>query len=70
MAIRRGDALYGSAVGCLAEELLKDLDKETVPFQDNYDGTAKTLVLRCSFPNLLIIATSGIAVGMATSIRS
>jgi DNA gyrase subunit A len=53
----------------LAEEMLKDLDKETVPFQDNYDGTRKEpLVLPARFPNLLINGTSGIAVGMATSI--
>ncbi|HQM34970.1 MAG TPA: DNA gyrase subunit A, partial [Candidatus Paceibacterota bacterium] len=53
----------------LAEEMLKDLDKETVPFQDNYDGTRKEpLVLPARLPNLLINGTSGIAVGMATSI--
>ncbi len=53
----------------LAEETLKDIDKETVPFQDNYDGTRKEpLVLPTRLPNLLINGTSGIAVGMATSI--
>jgi len=53
----------------LAEEMLQDLDKETVPFQDNYDGTKKEpIVLPAKLPNLLINGTSGIAVGMATSI--
>ncbi|MGB9847698.1 MAG: DNA gyrase subunit A [Minisyncoccia bacterium] len=53
----------------LAEEMLKDLDKETVPFQDNYDGTRKEpVVLPAKLPNLLINGASGIAVGMATNI--
>ncbi len=53
----------------LSEEMLQDLDKETVPFQDNYDATKKEpMVLPAKLPNLLINGTSGIAVGMATSI--
>jgi len=53
----------------VAEELLKDLEKETVDFQDNYDATKKEpQVLPAKIPQLLINGTSGIAVGMATNI--
>ncbi len=53
----------------LAEELLRDIDKETVDFQDNYDGTEKEpRVLPAAFPNLLANGADGIAVGMATKI--
>ncbi len=53
----------------LAEEILKDIDKETVSFQDNYDNSLKIpSVLPCKFPNLLANGSSGIAVGMATNI--
>ncbi|MBI4980039.1 DNA gyrase subunit A [Candidatus Woesearchaeota archaeon] len=53
----------------LAEELLKDLDKETVDFRDNFDGSLKEpVVLPSKLPNLLINGSTGIAVGMATSI--
>ncbi len=53
----------------LASELLRDLDKNTVNFTDNYDGTEQEpTVLPCRFPNLLVNGTSGIAVGMATNI--
>jgi DNA gyrase subunit A len=53
----------------LAEELLTDLDMETVDFIDNYDGsTQEPSVLPARLPNLLLNGTSGIAVGMATSI--
>ena len=52
-----------------AMELLKDLDKNTVDFADNYDGTEQEpTVLPCKFPNLLVNGASGIAVGMATNI--
>ncbi len=52
-----------------AAELLSDIDKETVPFGDNFDGTMKEpLVLPSKIPNLLINGSSGIAVGMATNI--
>ena len=50
-----------------AEEMLTDLDKETVDFEENYDGTRKEpVVLPSRFPNLLINGSEGIAVGMAT----
>lgn len=53
----------------IAEEMLKDIDKETVDFRPNYDGhTTEPSVLPASVPNLLINGTVGIAVGMATSI--
>lgn len=53
----------------LAEELLKDLDKETVDSMPNYDGSLmEPVVLPAGFPNLLINGSSGIAVGMATNI--
>jgi DNA gyrase subunit A len=52
-----------------AEALLDDLDKETVDFQDNYDGTEQEpSVLPAKLPNLLINGQIGIAVGMATNI--
>ena len=53
----------------LSGELLKDLDKNTVDFVDNYDGSEQEpAVLPCRYPNLLVNGTSGIAVGMATNI--
>jgi len=53
----------------LAEELLRDLDKETVDFTPNFDGRLKEpKVLPASFPVLLTNGVSGIAVGMATNI--
>lgn len=53
----------------IAHDLLADLDKETVDFVDNYDGTEKIPdVLPTRVPNLLINGSSGIAVGMATNI--
>ncbi|MEO1958630.1 MAG: DNA gyrase subunit A, partial [Nautiliaceae bacterium] len=53
----------------IAEELLKDIDKDTVDFVPNYDGSEKEpVVLPARFPNLLINGSSGIAVGMATNI--
>ncbi len=53
----------------LAEELLQDLDKNTVNFTDNFDGSLKEpSVLPGKIPNLLINGSSGIAVGMATNI--
>lgn len=52
----------------LAEELLSDIDKETVDFQLNFDDTLKEpTVLPAAIPNLLINGASGIAVGMATN---
>ncbi|HQR59818.1 MAG TPA: DNA gyrase subunit A [Methylophilaceae bacterium] len=53
----------------IAHELLGDLDKETVDFGPNYDGSEhEPLVLPAKIPNLLINGSSGIAVGMATNI--
>jgi DNA gyrase subunit A len=53
----------------LAEELLADIDKETVDFGPNYDdSTVEPLVLPSKFPNLLVNGSSGIAVGMTTNI--
>ncbi len=53
----------------IAEELLRDLEKETVPFIPNFDGTRQEpTVLPALLPNLLLNGTVGIAVGMATSI--
>tara|TARA_R110002073_G_scaffold18812_12_gene69423 strand:- start:791 stop:3349 length:2559 start_codon:yes stop_codon:yes gene_type:complete len=53
----------------IAHELLVDLDKETVDFGPNYDGSEKEpLILPSKIPNLLINGSSGIAVGMATNI--
>ncbi|MEK6810663.1 MAG: DNA gyrase subunit A, partial [Candidatus Thermoplasmatota archaeon] len=52
----------------IAEELLQDIDKDTVEWADNFDGTQKEpLVLPAKFPNLLVNGSSGIAVGMATN---
>lgn len=53
----------------LAEELLEDIEKETVPFGPNYDDSLEIpLVLPAKFPNLLVNGSAGIAVGMATNI--
>ena len=53
----------------VAAELLRDLNKNTVDFQDNYDGNEREpVVLPSRFPNILVNGATGIAVGMATSI--
>jgi DNA gyrase subunit A len=53
----------------VAGTLLDDLDKNTVEFRENYDGTLKEpVVLPAKFPNLLVNGSAGIAVGMATNI--
>ena len=53
----------------IAEELLADIDKDTVDFIDNFDSSLKEpVVLPAKFPNLLVNGSSGIAVGMATNI--
>jgi DNA gyrase subunit A len=53
----------------LAEELLRDIDRETVDFEPNFDGgMMEPVVLPARFPNLLANGSSGIAVGMATNI--
>ena len=53
----------------ISEELLRDIDKDTVDWDPNFDETRKEpRVLPCRFPNLLVNGSSGIAVGMATNI--
>jgi DNA gyrase subunit A len=53
----------------IAHELLADIDKETVDFGPNYDGSEQEpLILPAKFPNLLVNGSAGIAVGMATNI--
>ncbi len=55
----------------IAEELLADIEKETINFVDNFDSSLKEpAVLPAKFPNLLVNGSSGIAVGMATNIPS
>ncbi|NPV42104.1 MAG: DNA gyrase subunit A [Anaerolineae bacterium] len=56
-------------LGVMAEEMLIDIDKDTVDFTDNFDGSLQEpLVLPARLPNLLLNGASGIAVGMATNI--
>ncbi|MEN2745515.1 DNA gyrase subunit A [Sinomonas halotolerans] len=53
----------------LAMEMVRDIDEETVDFQDNYDGkNQEPSILPARFPNLLVNGSAGIAVGMATNI--
>jgi DNA gyrase subunit A len=53
----------------ISQEILVDLDKETVPFVDNFDGSLKEpAVMPSKLPNLLLMGAEGIAVGMATKI--
>lgn len=53
----------------IAMEMLRDINKDTIDYQDNYDGSEKEpVVLPSRFPNLLVNGSSGIAVGMATNI--
>lgn len=53
----------------IALEMLRDINKNTVDFQDNYDGSEREpLILPARFPNLLVNGATGIAVGMATNI--
>ena len=53
----------------ISMELLRDINKDTIDYGDNYDGSEKQpLVLPARFPNLLVNGASGIAVGMATNI--
>jgi len=55
----------------ICEELFKELDKNAVDFVDNYDGTLKEpTLLPITFPNILVSANQGIAVGMASNICS
>jgi DNA gyrase subunit A len=58
-----------SRMSPIAMEMVRDIDKETVDFKDNYDGrTQEPKVLPARFPNLLVNGSAGIAVGMATNI--
>ncbi len=58
-----------SRLNKLAEEMLADIDKETVDFVDNFDGSLQEpSILPSRLPNLLVNGSSGIAVGMATNI--
>ncbi len=58
-----------SRMSKIAMELLRDINKDTIDFQPNYDGEEKEpVVLPARFPNLLVNGTQGIAVGMATNI--
>ncbi|MGE6257591.1 DNA gyrase subunit A [Heyndrickxia sporothermodurans] len=53
----------------ISMELIRDINKDTIDYQDNYDGSEREpVVLPSRFPNLLVNGTSGIAVGMATNI--
>jgi DNA gyrase subunit A len=53
----------------VADEMLQEIEQETVPFRPNYDGTrTEPVVLPARFPNLLVNGATGIAVGMATNI--
>jgi len=53
----------------ICSELFRDIDKDTVDFADNYDGSAKEpTLLPTTFPNVLVSANTGIAVGMASQI--
>ncbi len=53
----------------LAMEMVRDIDKDTVDFEDNYDGREQEpIILPARFPNLLVNGSAGIAVGMATNI--
>lgn len=55
----------------ICEEIFKDIDRNTVEFSDNYDGTMKEpVLLPTTFPNILVNANQGIAVGMASNICS
>lgn len=58
-----------SKMSKISMELIRDINKDTVDFQENYDGNEKEpTVLPSRYPNLLVNGTSGIAVGMATNI--
>src|SRR5690625_6467368 len=53
----------------LSMELLRDINKDTIDYADNYDGSEREpIVFPSRFPNLLVNGSSGIAVGMATNI--
>jgi DNA gyrase subunit A len=63
------DRYTESRLAKISQSLLDDLDKETVDFRENYDGSLREpVVLPAKFPNLLVNGAGGIAVGMATNI--
>jgi DNA gyrase/topoisomerase IV subunit A len=69
MAIPSGHAVHRSSPRENLEDILADLEKETVDFIPNFDQTREEpVVLPSRIPNLLVIGASGIAVGMATNI--
>ncbi|WP_102693419.1 DNA gyrase subunit A [Rummeliibacillus pycnus] len=58
-----------SRMSKISMEMLRDINKDTIDYQDNYDGNEKEpVVLPARYPNLLVNGASGIAVGMATNI--
>lgn len=58
-----------SRMSKIAMEMLRDINKNTIDYKDNYDGNEREpVVLPARYPNLLVNGTSGIAVGMATNI--
>lgn len=58
-----------SRMSKIAMEMLRDINKDTIDYKDNYDGNEREpAVLPARYPNLLVNGTSGIAVGMATNI--
>jgi len=58
-------------LAAISEELFRDIDRNTVDFVDNYDGTMKEpVLLPATFPNILVNPNQGIAVGMASNICS
>src|SRR5699024_875996 len=78
-----GHGNFGSVDGCpaaamrytyarlskISTEMLRDINKDTIDFQENYDGTDREpVVLPARFPNLIVNGANGIAVGMATNI--
>ena len=55
----------------ICKEMFRDIDKETVVFEDNYDGTIKEpMLLPSAYPNILVNTSQGIAVGMASNLAS
>ncbi|MCD2496701.1 DNA gyrase subunit A, partial [Staphylococcus aureus] len=53
----------------ISMEILRDITKDTIDYQDNYDGSEREpVVMPSRFPNLLVNGAAGIAVGMATNI--
>ena len=53
----------------ISMEMVRDFNKDTIDYQDNYDGSEREpVVLPARYPNLLVNGSSGIAVGMATNI--